>query len=289
MTANADTAHDAAARVEQAVQNAIMCLIAVAAGASAFTHVHDLSVSYGLPDWQGWSNAVVIELLAVTAGLELRRRRREGKTPAFAAGVLAVAVLVSLACQVAEAHPSPWGWTLSAVPALGLLAVVKLVLGRTTTPTPDPAPAEPVTVRTADHDPSPDRTAPPVQPPRPGPPVRAAAPAGPDRGPDPDQGRPDQGRGPRTARTTDLVPGPPVRTPAPAYAAAVPRTEVRAVLDRDPRLAIAERLVLKAGPDRPPTRRQLVEAIRDAGHQVGTTTAGDLLRQARARHSGGPQ
>jgi hypothetical protein len=46
--------------------------------------------------------------------------------------VLLAAVGVSLAAQVAQAHPSVWGWTVAALPALGLLAVVKIVLSRTT-------------------------------------------------------------------------------------------------------------------------------------------------------------
>ncbi|MGO1049803.1 hypothetical protein [Crossiella sp. CA198] len=291
------------ARLEQAVQNAIMLAIAASAAASAFTHVRDLSMSYGLPEWQGWTNAVVVELMGAAAGLELRRRLRARQSIVFAAAVLAVAVLVSLACQVAEAHPSPWGWTLNAIPAVGLLAVTKLVLGRATVV---PVPATVEVRAAADLVPVPDRSA--HQAPVPGPlvPVRS----GPAPAPRPEQdqpGRPvrtavpvpavapDHGPGPadRTTRpdqrTADLVPGPPVRTPGPAYAATVQRTQVRATVDPDPRLALVEDLVRAWSPDRTPGRRDAAEAIRAAGHAVSNAAAGDLLRRALAKHTGGPQ
>src|SRR5262249_1946574 len=55
-----------------------------------------------------------------------------GQSTGFVLVVLLGAVGVSLAAQVAQAHPSVWGWTVAALPALGLLAVVKIVLSRTT-------------------------------------------------------------------------------------------------------------------------------------------------------------
>ncbi|MET8094233.1 hypothetical protein [Micromonospora sp. NPDC005220] len=51
------------------------------AGAAAFTHVHDLTVAHGQPDWIGWANAVAVELMAIYLGLEIRARRRTGRLP----------------------------------------------------------------------------------------------------------------------------------------------------------------------------------------------------------------
>jgi hypothetical protein len=93
-----------------------------------FTHVHDLTVAHGQPDWIGWANAVAVELMAIYLGLEIRARLRAGR-PVGLVGVLLVAfALLSLAAQVAEAEPSVWGWTVAAVPSLAFLALVKVVL-----------------------------------------------------------------------------------------------------------------------------------------------------------------
>ncbi|WP_422773120.1 DUF2637 domain-containing protein [Plantactinospora sp. WMMC1484] len=106
----------------------ILLAIGGMAGAAAFTHVHDLTVAHGQPDWIGWANAVAVELMAIYLGLEIRARRRNGR-PVGLVGVLLVGfALLSLAAQVAEAEPSVWGWIVAAVPSLAFLALVKVVL-----------------------------------------------------------------------------------------------------------------------------------------------------------------
>lgn len=119
-----------AARIEAAAQVTIMLTMGVTAAAASFTHIHDLTVRYGQQSWMGWANAVVVELMSIAAGLELRRRKRTGQHTGFVYAVLCAAALVSLAAQVAEAEPSVWGWIVAALPALGFLAVVKIVLSR---------------------------------------------------------------------------------------------------------------------------------------------------------------
>ncbi|WP_281933856.1 DUF2637 domain-containing protein [Micromonospora sp. AKA38] len=109
---------------------AIMLLIGGAAGAASFTHVHDIAAGHGQPGWLAWSDAIVLELMSIAAGLELRRKRRLGNSVAFPAAVLVVAVLLSLAAQVVEAEASVIGWIAAALPALGFLAMVKIALGR---------------------------------------------------------------------------------------------------------------------------------------------------------------
>lgn len=125
-------------RAESGARLLIVLAIGGMAGAAAFTHVHDLTVAHGQPDWIGWANAVAVELMAIYLGLEIRARRRTGR-PVGLVGVLLVAfALLSLAVQVAEAEPSVWGWILAAVPSLAFLALVKVVLsgapGRKPTP-----------------------------------------------------------------------------------------------------------------------------------------------------------
>ncbi|MEU1751041.1 DUF2637 domain-containing protein [Micromonospora matsumotoense] len=128
-----------------------MLAIGGAAGAASFTHVHNVAAAHGQPGWLAWADAVVLELMSIASGLELRRRKRAQVSAVFPAAVLACAVALSLAAQVVEAEPSPIGWTAAAVPALGFLVMVKIALGYTNTPPqPTPAGTNPSTARPAD-------------------------------------------------------------------------------------------------------------------------------------------
>ncbi|WP_433090339.1 DUF2637 domain-containing protein [Dactylosporangium sp. CA-052675] len=106
-----------------------MLAIGSAAGAASFTHVHNVAAAHGQPGWLAWADAVVLELMSIASGLELRRRKRNGSSTRFPATVLGCAVVLSLAAQVVEAEPSPIGWIAAAVPALGFLVMVKVALG----------------------------------------------------------------------------------------------------------------------------------------------------------------
>ncbi|WP_241773945.1 DUF2637 domain-containing protein [Micromonospora haikouensis] len=128
-----------------------MLAIGGAAGAASFTHVHNVAAAHGQPGWLAWADAIVLELMSIASGLELRRRKRAQVSTVFPAAVLACAVTLSLAAQVVEAEPSPIGWTAAAVPALGFLVMVKIALGYTNTPSePLPAGTNPSTALLAD-------------------------------------------------------------------------------------------------------------------------------------------
>lgn len=100
-------------------------------------------------------DAVVLELMSIASGLEMRRRKRAKLSVRFPAVVLAVAVCLSLGAQMVDAERSVIGWIAAAIPALGFLVMVKIALaqggGPSTAPTvvqvakePDPGPsAEP--------------------------------------------------------------------------------------------------------------------------------------------------
>lgn len=115
-------------RIEAMARLLILLAIGGMAGAAAFTHVHDLTVAHGQPDWIGWANAVAVELMAIYLGLEIRARRRAGRPVGFVGVLLVAFAILSLAAQVAEAEPSIWGWIVAAVPSLAFLALVKVVL-----------------------------------------------------------------------------------------------------------------------------------------------------------------
>ena len=63
-------------RAEGAVQVLIMLAIGGAAGAASFTHVHNVAAAHGQPGWLAWADAIVLELMSIASGLELRRRKR---------------------------------------------------------------------------------------------------------------------------------------------------------------------------------------------------------------------
>lgn len=117
-------------RIEGSAQTVIMLAIGIAAGAASFTHVHDVAAAHGQPGWLAWTDAIVLELTSIAAGLDLRRRKRAKQSVRFPAIVLTVAVILSLSAQVVHAEPSVIGWIAAGVPALGFLAMVKMTLGR---------------------------------------------------------------------------------------------------------------------------------------------------------------
>jgi hypothetical protein len=124
---------------ESAAQAVIMLAVAGMAGAASFTHVHDWTMHNspaGTGNWFGWANAMVSELIPLAAGLEARRRIRHHSTAgAYPIMLIVAAVALSLTGQFAEATHSISGWLISAVPALGFLALVKLVLSSPTAKT----------------------------------------------------------------------------------------------------------------------------------------------------------
>ena len=120
-----------AARAEGIVQIIIMLAIGGAAGAASFTHVHNVAAAHGQGGWLAWADAVVLELMSIASGLEMRRRKRLYKPVRFPAAVLGCAVALSISAQVVEAELSIIGWISAALPALGFLVMVKIALGRT--------------------------------------------------------------------------------------------------------------------------------------------------------------
>jgi len=108
--------------------------------AAGFTHTHDWAVTHGQTGWLAWATAVVIEGIAIVAGIEIHHDRAAGRPFKFPATVLVFGVLVQMTAQVAEAEPSPAGWLVAAMPALGFLAVVKLLMRRMPEPSTADAP-----------------------------------------------------------------------------------------------------------------------------------------------------
>lgn len=145
------------AKLEQVIRIGVAVILGGIGAAAGFTHTHNWAASNGQTGWLAWATAVVIEGMAIVAGFEIHHDRATGRSYTFPAIVLVFGVAVQMTAQVAKAEPSPAGWLVAAMPALGFLAVVKLLMRRapapTTPDTPDnptePAPAmqtQPTTV-----------------------------------------------------------------------------------------------------------------------------------------------
>jgi outer membrane biosynthesis protein TonB len=143
-------------RVQNGVLVAIVLLVGLMAGAASFSHVHDWTLANspaGTPDWFGWANAVISELIPTASLIEIGRRRRRdtGASVRYPMVLLVAAVGVSLTAQLAVARPSAFGWMVSALPALAFFALSKLVF----TATAPPRPSTPVTAATPATSPAP--------------------------------------------------------------------------------------------------------------------------------------
>jgi hypothetical protein len=132
-------------RAETVVQVLILIGIADMAGAASFTHVHDWTMRnapHGTGSWFGWANAVITELVPATAGIEIRRRKRQHRPVTYPMTILVTDAVVSVAIQLSDAVHTLAGGLAFALPVLAFLALTKLVLSRTTTEPGDPSCAE---------------------------------------------------------------------------------------------------------------------------------------------------
>ncbi|WP_255511058.1 DUF2637 domain-containing protein [Micromonospora sp. WP24] len=252
--------------MEGVVQVVIMLAIGGAAGAASFTHVHNVAAAHGQPGWLAWADAIVLELMSIASGLELRRRKRAHTSTVFPATVLACAVTLSLAAQVVEAEPSLIGWVAAAVPALGFLVMVKIALGRTSTAMPAPDVAvvdcQPAEAGWTRPDSGPDETV--------GPAVTTG-----DRNSNRTVRSSDtrrHGGGRERRRRADRGP-----SPQPSRAVAELLTAARKVRDR----LSADGQAL--------TRAALAEALRAAGHTVSNTRVSELLKTLKVESSAPPE
>jgi len=166
------------------MDSAPVVVLAAIAAVGSFTHISALAAKYGQSGWQSWAVAVCIDLMCVMAARELQRDKRTGRPRrgllSWPALVLAGGIVLTLAANLAEANPSPWGWIVAATPA-GAFLIAMSMLERRASHHPAPAPsmaaspavAVPVTAERDDLPPEPPAS-PELMPP---PPQEAPAPA----------------------------------------------------------------------------------------------------------------
>ncbi|GAA0970872.1 DUF2637 domain-containing protein [Acrocarpospora macrocephala] len=132
-------------------------VLALIAAVGSFTHISSLAADHGQDGWQAWAVAVCIDLMCVMAARELQRDKRTGRPRrglvSWPGLVLAGGIVLTLAANLAQAEPSPWGWITAATPAVAFLVAVSMLERRAghghapvrtpEEPAAEPAPAEP--------------------------------------------------------------------------------------------------------------------------------------------------
>jgi len=119
-------------RVRSAVvDSAPVIVLAVIAAVGSFDHISTLAAKYGQQGWRAWAVAVCIDLMCVMAARELQRDKRTGRPRrgliSWPALVLAGGIVLTLAANLAEADPSPWGWIVAATPAGAFLIAMSML------------------------------------------------------------------------------------------------------------------------------------------------------------------
>ncbi|SCL45514.1 hypothetical protein GA0070608_0006 [Micromonospora peucetia] len=122
-------------KVEDTVKLVVLIAIMLAALAASFTHMKDWTLHWmpeHTPEWFGWANAVISELVPLVATLSLRKRLRQGKSLwSYALVILLFGAVLSLAAQL-SAVGADASWSakfLACLPSLAFLFLSKLVLG----------------------------------------------------------------------------------------------------------------------------------------------------------------
>jgi Protein of unknown function (DUF2637) len=119
-------------------------LLAAIAGAGSFTHIRDTAAQHGQHGPMSWAVAVCIDLTCVMAARERQRDKQLAITRrlSWPTVVLAGGVGLSLAANLAQAQPTPWGLVVAAVPSGAFLVAVSMIERRAARrPQPAAAPA----------------------------------------------------------------------------------------------------------------------------------------------------
>jgi Protein of unknown function (DUF2637) len=129
--------------------SAPVLVLAAIAGAGSFTHIRDTASQHGQHGPMAWAVAVCIDLTCVMAARERQRDKRHGDTrrASWPTLVLAGGILLSLAANLAQAQPTPWGRIVAATPSASFLVAVSMLERRATRAgTPQPGTQQPATV-----------------------------------------------------------------------------------------------------------------------------------------------
>lgn len=126
-------------------------VLAVIAAVGSFDHISSLAAKHGQTSWRSWAVAVCIDLMCVMAAREIQRDKRTGRPRrgliSWPSLVLTGGIVLTLAANLAEADPSPWGWIIAATPAGAFLIAMSMLERRAGhTPAPQTVCGDPVVV-----------------------------------------------------------------------------------------------------------------------------------------------
>jgi hypothetical protein len=109
-------------------------VLAAIAGAGSFTHIRDTASQHGQHGPMAWAVAVCIDLTCVMAARERHRDKRHGDTRrlSWPTLVLAGGILLSLAANLAQSQPTPWGRVVAGTPSVAFLVAVSMLERRAT-------------------------------------------------------------------------------------------------------------------------------------------------------------
>ncbi|MEU7991116.1 DUF2637 domain-containing protein [Streptosporangium canum] len=120
-------------------------VLAAIAGAGSFTHIRDTATEHGQSGWMAWAVAVCVDLTCVMAARERQRDKKTGRVRdgriSWPTLVLVAGIVLSLAANLNQADPSPWGWITAATPDGAFLVAVSMLERRASAPRPEPSPS----------------------------------------------------------------------------------------------------------------------------------------------------
>jgi hypothetical protein len=125
----------AARRVTRLLDAAPVLILAGIAGAGSFVHIRDTAAQHGQHGPMSWAIAVCIDLTCVMAARERQRDKhthRATRRLSWPTLVLTAGVLLSLAANLDQAQPDPWGRITAATPAAAFLTAVSMLERRAT-------------------------------------------------------------------------------------------------------------------------------------------------------------
>jgi hypothetical protein len=117
---------------EHATATTSVVVLGTAGFAGSFTHIRRLAESHGQAGWLSWVIAGSVDFVAVAAGLELRRRRRNGEGARWPWFALLLGVAMTLGANLATATPNLWGYVVAGWPPVAFLVVAGLIETRPT-------------------------------------------------------------------------------------------------------------------------------------------------------------
>ncbi|WP_322770366.1 DUF2637 domain-containing protein [Frankia sp. Cr1] len=120
--------------IERWAARALPVVLGACAFAISFRHVRRVALDHGADQAASWAIAISVELLAIAAALETRRRRRLGQSVLWPTVVLLVGIAATVSANLETATAPGWGTAVAVWPAACYLLAASLHTTRPTSP-----------------------------------------------------------------------------------------------------------------------------------------------------------